>query len=308
MHLNEYQVWHTYGTYFVTPFTGGLEGVAARLVANRLAVAAITSSGQVFALDGESVTQAALTMNASPDNMEARFLCPLLDLGGYTAEAIYQSSWMAFAEMRVTSSLLQEHAPYVRAFMNPVYLSNDEVGVLLYPQVKLYENGIVLLQLRLFSPAQGSSVGSLVKDYVNLAWMTIERIDVPPFLLSHFDAALIRTSYPRWWQKRRAKRLATEQSAAHISRGEMRNQGDFDFPMVNVPVDAYEMYDVAKFDFVRELFVAPLAFLLAERSNAFREMGNFWGPVRRYSSPTLRVNPIRSPKFTQRSSAPLRRY
>lgn len=273
MRLNEYQVWHTFGTFFVEPFRGHLEDIAMSLVANRYAVTAVTSSGHAFALGAKGdLEHGDLTITSTPDKSKSVIKCSLLESEGYATEAILQSAWLLSAEQRVTSPLLQESAPYFRAFLDPIRLSNQNVRVLLYPQVKVYENGVFLIQFRVFSPQAGQPLEDFVRNILNLQWMDIEGIQVSPFLLAHFDEALLATAYPHRWQSRKVTELATKQTVEHLKDANQVNEGDFDFTFVEVPAAAYEMYDTGNFRFVHELLVSTLSRLMAQGRGRVREV------------------------------------
>jgi hypothetical protein len=276
MFAGDYQIWHTFGTWFVDGFDDGLEGIATALVKSGVAEVAQTSDGQVYLLRDDEVKKTTCTVNVSPSGESALVQCDLLHDGTYASEGVHQFAVMSYRENWLMSSYLHEYAPFVRLLLNPVVMENEEQSVVLYPQMKLYGNGVAILHFRLFSPDGGSDSATLINLHLNLFTMTATRLMVPPSVLLQYDAGAALSAVT---SRRHAKNVleAFEQHiAGHVDRATRMDTEDFSFGLVDAPLDQYIGEKVGTFGFVRDLYMQAVSRVIAPKRKAFRETGGYW--------------------------------
>jgi len=277
MFAADYEVWHTFGTWFVDGFGDGLQDVAEKLVKSGVAEVAHTSDGYVYSLSDDEAVRSDCAVSISPSGQEAKIRCDLLGSGLYSGEGAYQFALMSYRENWLMSGYLHENAPFVRALLNPVVMENDDLSVVLYPQLKLYANGVALLHFRLFSPDGGTDSATLINSYLNLFTMTVTNLMVPPAVLLQNDAGAALASIT---SRRHAKNVMAafeRHIQGHVERVSRMDTEDFSFGLVDVPHALYAAPDEPyTFGFVREMYMTAIAHVLAPERQAFREHGDYW--------------------------------
>ncbi|MGB4442381.1 MAG: hypothetical protein WBJ62_09205 [Coriobacteriia bacterium] len=272
----DYQIWHTFGTWFVDDFDDGLDAVAAALVESGVAEVAHTSDGHVYSRQDDEVKKTTCAVRVSPSGHTAFVECELLGKGLYSSEGVYQFAVMSYRENWLMSGYLHEYAPFVRVLLNPVVIENDEQSVVLYPQVKLYGNGVALLHFRLFAPEDGSDGETLVNFHLNLFQMDVTRLLVPPSILLEYDAATALSSVTSRRHAKNVLEAFKQHIAGHVDRATRMDIEDFSFGLVEVPIDQYIGEEPCTFGFVRELYMQAISHAIAPKRSVFREQGNYW--------------------------------
>jgi hypothetical protein len=277
MFVGDYEVWHTFGTWFVADFKDGLEVVAEELVKTGIAEVAHTSDGRVFTLQDDKVVQTDCTVTTRPSGQEAQIECDLLGSGLYSGEGVYQFAWMAYREKWLMSAYLHDYTPFVRALLNPIVMENEEISVVLYPQLKLYGNGVALLHFRLFAPDDGSDLTSLVNSYLNLFGMDVTKLMVPPSVLLQYDMGNALASITSRSHTKNAVAAFERHIQGHVEHVHRMDTEDFSFGLVDIPREQYLNADEPyTFGFVRDLYMTAIARVLAPKRQVFRECGNYW--------------------------------
>lgn len=276
MFVGDYEVWHTFGTWFTDDFSDGIDGVAEALVKSGVAEVAHTSDGRVYSKRDDVVVQTDCTVTISPSGQEAHIECDLLGSGLYAGEGIYQFSTMSYRENWLMSSYLHEYTPFVRVLLNPVVMENDEHSAVLYPQAKIYGNGVVLLHFRLFPPDDGSDLETLVNAHLNLFTMNVETLMVPPAVLLHYDMGAVLASVTSRRHTNNAVAAFERHVQGHVERARRMDTEDFSFGLVDIPREQYlAANEPYTFAFVREMYMQAIARVLAPPKRVFRETG-FW--------------------------------
>jgi hypothetical protein len=271
----DYQIWHTFGTWFVDDFDD-LDAVAAALVDSNVAEVAHTSDGHVYLRQDDEVKKTTCTVRVSPSGHSAFVDCDLLGKGLYSSEGVYQFAVMSYRENWLMSSYLHEYTPFVRVLLNPVVMENEEQSVVLYPQMKLFGNGVALLHFRLFAPEDGNDGETLVDFHLNLFQMDVTRLMVPPAILLQYDAGAALSSVTSRRHAKNVLEAFERHIAGHVDRVTRMDTEDFSFGLVEVPLDQYIGEEPCTFGFVRELYMQAVSRVLAPKRKVFREQGNYW--------------------------------
>ena len=59
---------------------------------------------------------------------------------------------MSFYETKIFDKKYLYEMDYIRGYLEPCYLKNDEYNLHIYPQIKIYSSGPVDISFRIFAP------------------------------------------------------------------------------------------------------------------------------------------------------------
>lgn len=273
MRLSEYQVWHTFGAFFVESFSGRLEEIAAQLVVSHFAVSAVTSSGYAISRDAaDSIQRESVKVESSPDKHQSRIELSAKPTG-YGGEALVQSLLLLDCERRNVSPLLLELAPHVRAFLHPIQLESQGTEVLLYPQLKIYENGVFLIHFRLFSEGKHMRIEDFLDEALNLQYIKVTGIKTSPFLGAHAES--FARSLGNGLLYRHMQKSAMQEVVDGIDDPAEFN-GALGLPLVDFPPSGdLEFVGSDTFRFVYQFVPTLIAHLLARRGSSSLTFGDF---------------------------------
>jgi len=185
MIVRDWDVWHVYSSFLDTKKVD-LEAAASIFVQSGIAVCALHRDGRTWWQTDTGVRSGVTTIKLNPNRSGARIKLVADDgeednLEGYVAEAWYQISHFRFNELRVLGG---EHItpPYVRAVLGEFHLTSNEAGftAVVYPVIKLFENGVVLVQFRTIAPNHEIPLNKFINRFVNLAVVPFDEVKVPP--------------------------------------------------------------------------------------------------------------------------------
>jgi hypothetical protein len=233
MKLTTWSIWHTYATFFK------VSKVDLQWVGTFLSQAGIARAACLFP-ESQVLTGLEGDDRLTPLEIErpryanrATITSPLLGRD-YEGEAAFEAAAMRFAEEQVISPLLVESAPYLRAFIEPYVLEDETHRYSLYPQIKLFENGVLLVHFRMFSPDAPIPLSLFLRDYLDLFRFNPEVIRMPlaPLLLAEQAWANSGgTKHDRDTARAQSARLADR----HHETVELVDLGDFSFHLASVP-------------------------------------------------------------------------
>lgn len=251
--LREWQLWHTYTSAYVQPIPH-LESVARNLVRWGVADCAIASEGVAFWCNGRSDLDAGIDGSAEttfrPRRADERKavnrgevkLEPAHDWA--SARVVFPSgvsSWAmeimgSWAQTRLAERRLFGDSPlppaYVWAQLGACSLIADgprRHQLIVYPALKLFATGVVIVQFRMMSPARSVYVDEYVRHYLNASLREFRWVAVPPGIAAWAPMAvpeegifrrfrLPHTAFLQWYHQRQVRRRSF---TAHL--------GDFAF-------------------------------------------------------------------------------
>jgi hypothetical protein len=152
----------------------------------------------------------------------------------FALEGFYTGGFMRFGELHAFGD--ESPVPYVRAILGECRLENQDRIIMFYPVLKLYETGVLLLQLRAFSPDRSTGVEDLVSEYINVFQETFDRAYAPAAVATLAPPAQAAWESARIW--RRAGLLW--QNALHRSAVRERmtvDGGAFKYATCELPSD-----------------------------------------------------------------------
>jgi hypothetical protein len=152
----------------------------------------------------------------------------------YALEGLFTAATLLYGELRAFG----EESPvrYVRALAGPCVVENERGGINLYPVIKLYETGVLLVEMRMFcGRGQRLTAANFVHDYVNAPFEHYSVAHVPPTL-----AELAPIVSADWSGVGRIERVAQAWRAnrhrrAVAERVVRQKSGDFDHLFCELP-------------------------------------------------------------------------
>jgi hypothetical protein len=245
MYLAEWEIWHTYSTYLKGDVKD-LHGVARDFVKSGFAPFAMHRDGTAYWGKDEDVRSGFSVIELNEDETRAKVSLKLPDGSntipeGFAGEAWYQSAFMRFNEIRVFGDDISAAPPYIRAFLGQYTLASTtgERPRLIdcYPIVKLYESGVLLLELRIISPEGPVSVNEFIKDYLNIHTALFDDIQVSPALSKlaprvYLEYTLQKVSIVNRF---RLKRISESHNKVIDELTEEVEAGDFTFKAAPLP-------------------------------------------------------------------------
>ncbi len=187
MLLQKWNVWHTYGTYFLESITD-IYAIGKKIVEAGLARSTFHSDGISWYSDKDDVKMSSVEIERFGYTRDAKVSLPNIK-DDYALETTLLSARMRVAEMMVHSEVTLD-IPYVRACLDEIRILVEEQLILLYPQIKIFENGVFLVEFRTIGPDADYHVNNFIDRNINLFTHIAENIEVPPNLFILFNRYL----------------------------------------------------------------------------------------------------------------------
>jgi hypothetical protein len=186
MILRDWDVWHVYSSFLDTEKVD-LEAAAKVLVQSGAAVCAFHRGGRTWWQTDTGIHSGMTTVTPGTTCSEAQLELVAengekCDLGDYATEAWFEASYFRFAEQRVLGDEPRIPPPYVRAVLGEFHLTSDKAGltVVTYPVVKLFENGIILVEFRIIAPKDEILLEEFIDTFMKLGVIKFDNVLVPP--------------------------------------------------------------------------------------------------------------------------------
>jgi hypothetical protein len=234
--IKDWQIWHVFSTYVQRPIDS-LETVAAALVTSELCDSAMTNEGlSIWWGKDDTVHVGETSIDLTARGTRATVQFPA-DVPPYALEGLFTAAALRYGELRAFG----EDSPvrYVRALVGPCVLESEKSGINLYPIVKLYETGVLLVEMRMVSANSGDLTASaFVHDYVNAPFEEFSVAHVPPTLAEL--APIVSADWSKVSHIERIRRAwaATRHRKAVAECVVHEKSGDFDHLFCELP--AYE--------------------------------------------------------------------
>jgi len=167
MKLYDWDIWHTYATYF-TKSIPDLDKAAQRLVRYSVAECAVLRDGRFYWWSDNRLQSGTSAVLLHPSRRTATTTVTSGYPPGFAGEALQQALVFRFAEKRLLGEAGQLPPPYVRAYVGECRLRSESELFIVYPIVTLYETGVVLVEMRLFAPDETIEHPTFITRYVNL--------------------------------------------------------------------------------------------------------------------------------------------
>lgn len=287
--LREWEVWHTYATYFQHPVSD-LHSAARALVKAGAALCSVHQDGTAHWLGSDGKLQQGtvqVRLRAHHQGATLRFdPAPEEPAGSFIPEALFWAGQLRFEELRHSG----DHTwmpPYVRLFLGRCDLLGSDAEMTCYPMVKLYQSGVVLVELRFIGPNRPVHIEEFIRRDVNLHLQRFELLRIPPGLgrlMARIGTQQSREHWP-FRRRRHLVRAHTVIDRAVSETAEIHDDNDFSFELVPMDrgkrEDAYdtlETFALGVVDAIGYVLGGPrsdfAALLLGHRP--ILERGEFW--------------------------------
>ena len=183
MQITKWEIWKTYSTYTNRTFNiGELKKLSEILVKNNIVTSIFSSDGSVIWKENEKVKNDKIfDWNSSSENLGL-----LKKLPDYAAEGIFQFYLMWNCEERILKNMHFDY-PYLKGFLSPINVTFTTGHTkLLYPQLTIYNTGILNLTFRIMSPDMFDyELNSFIYNEINSSNLKIKYLEMPYELLEN---------------------------------------------------------------------------------------------------------------------------
>lgn len=174
MNYQKWEVWLQRVSLFENDGAGSAR-FAERLVESGACVCAYDSAGRVLIRSESGSRWEPMPLQLRPHDVIANFTVPA-SANAYQKLCLIVAAEASFAERRVFHHDALKETHHVRCFFDPILVgrSNDCFG--LYPSVKLYDDGVAIASLRMFSPSEPWSIQRIVRDSTTIGMRHFDRL------------------------------------------------------------------------------------------------------------------------------------
>lgn len=240
LRLEEWQLWHTFSSFLALPLPP-LEDVARNLVHFGVAECAATSKGDAWWNTDEPsipplraghrtrpIAQGRVDVRVHAGGERATLNIPATP-NPYERECLFQFGQSRFGELRLLGQgPLPPH--YVQAFLGPCRFHrhhDDGRASQVYPCIKIFETGVVLVELRMFSPPESMPAQRFIERYLNASLDEFWPLEVPPGVAAWAPSAALHPAGRSFLARWKFARLQHLHERAVTEGTSIKAEGDF---------------------------------------------------------------------------------
>ncbi|PEW67022.1 hypothetical protein CN448_19020 [Bacillus cereus] len=273
MIIKDYDIWYTYSQYFLNEEID-LEKMAKTLVKLEIADLVVSSSDIAYWIFDEELCVENVGVKYPKSNFMTFSKPP--NMNQLQAEFYEQAYKFEFHQRNLFTEMLNVKNRYIRAFLGKIYLKNEDMVVALYPQVKIYENGVVLLSLRKFCGNDDIPVGDFINNYVNLFTERFQELWMSSGIVLARELSVLSYEKLSNKEKKRAYNAIKEGICELTQVVEDEEQG-FSFKLCNVPArGTLNLGLVTDTIFEAIEYSANVKIEQPLRVERFYELGTYW--------------------------------
>lgn len=182
MQITKWEIWKTYSTYTNRTFNySELKEISEILVKNNLVTSILMSDCSIIWKDGKKVKEDQIF-----DLNYSQILALLNKLPEYAAEGIHQFYLMWKSEERILKDLHYDF-PYIKCFLSPIMVTfTPDHTKILYPQLTIYDTGILNLTFRIISPDKYNyEINNFIYNEINSNNLKIKEVKFPYEILEN---------------------------------------------------------------------------------------------------------------------------
>jgi hypothetical protein len=242
LRLRQWEIWYSYASFLTDPLPP-LEDVARNLVTSGVAECAVTSEGLAWwARSDDAITHlwSGNARVADSGQLELKFTdqktasatFPKGITYPYALECLAQAAELRFQEfVHFAGNPLPP--PYVRAYLGACTLgprTRSGSAIQLYPQLKIFSTGVVLVELRALSPDRIVETAEFIDKFVTApqSYRFVE-LWAPVGLVAWIPSAFPTPGFYQWTNRIRALRWVRQQEELVAAAAWRSDTGDFTF-------------------------------------------------------------------------------
>jgi hypothetical protein len=208
--LTDWQVWFGYASH-LSSNVGDLTGFARNLVANGIGESSYSSDGTACWVVSDTdwnarigsapreVAEGKVDLRIAPGLHRVKATFPKLP-AGYGSEGIVEASFLRYQENFLFGN--DEMPPaYVRIHIGQCRLITPHRTLLVYPQIKLFENGVILLYFRMFAGTRNLVTSEFITKYLNTPMLAFQRVLVPPGVTYWSTVSAPAPNLHKWYRR-----------------------------------------------------------------------------------------------------------
>lgn len=236
--LREWEVWHTYSTFFEEAIPNLEEG-ARRLVDTGVALAAVHRDGTALWRSADGTVKSSQVEIRTEDRGSTAKISfwplPKEPPKSFILEALGWAAHLRFEELRLFGDYPWLRN-YVRLFLGRCDFRGEDGSFSCYPVIRLYETGIILVSLRVIGPNRPVHVAEMIERFLNLHISRFTLLQIPPGLAKMVSRAELQRSRESWSIRRRARliRLHRLLDQSFVQNSYISEDTDFDFELVPI--------------------------------------------------------------------------
>lgn len=284
MRLNEWNIWHNTSTYIFG--IDNLHDIANKLISSGLCRAVYHTDKVAYWKQGKQVESSDVITGETTHGYGAIFNWTKKP-DDYILEAIYQSASLHDYELKLFSDIAIEDLVYIRGFLDVCIISTDDHAIILYPMIKLYENGVITIIYRIISPEKEHDLDYLINNYLNLFKIDIKDIKLSPkIIMLDGKEFLLRDKVNFIKRIENIRKIKTVNNIIKLNSKKTK-LNDYEFTLC--PIDPLNIEENPEFDFkdIKTYIVSSIIASIAKqreglpyilfgskKSNYLK--GNFW--------------------------------
>lgn len=292
MLLKEWEIWKTYSTYFIDPIND-LHTVARNLVDARLLRYSLLDDGSYYWQEGNVVLSGKADVYLEPNLSEASIQLNKKLPDDFAFETIMESLYFRFAELKQFGQNKTSSTGYIRGHIGECRFVTDKHTYCVYPSIKLYGTGVMLVELRIIHPKALVNTKEFIEEFLSLYKFKFRNIFVPPSLHINGQHAFTASEKSKWpLLLRLGSWLVDKDITKYVDQNIVREKsGGFDFefvPLWEVKEKTDEraesngfLIDDLIFTIFQSVSIAALGLrrgksLLFNGPNKYLELGSHW--------------------------------
>jgi hypothetical protein len=263
MMLNDWDIWYSYTNYFIEDFNRlDLRNLAKLLVQSNLCAVVYHSDNLIWWSDGKEIKNTKIEFKNLGDgrwHYSFNIKESNLNVGSYSFEGANQAAKMRISELNLFSPRYLNIFSYIRGYLNACYMSINGRIVVLYPQIKIYNNGVFLLSFRIIAPKNHIEypIDTFIKYDINLYRYKADYVEVPPEWLKLHIRDLLLWSKGSVISRYKALHTINEINSNIDSKIREINDGDFKFYVSHLEGSGdYIFFDKGTFDGIKDMVIS----------------------------------------------------
>lgn len=258
MKIIDWNIWHVYSTFFIEEIMP-LKEIAELLIKYDFCKNIFSSTKEIFWKEDKNLHKEVMSIQKKGYERKAIATFPYKKID-YNLEGFNQSFKMFFYESDIFNSLYFNSFSYIRCFLEPIYIYEQKSFKILYPQVKIYDNGVVLITYRIISSKKQISTENFIPEYLNLYKHNFDSILLSPGILRLSYRALLLDEIVMGKFRGHNFKKKVNSMDKKINNNSVSLKDNFTFNLT--PVGTVLEYDVLNINFLQRIITLSLEYVL----------------------------------------------
>jgi len=276
MKLKDWDIWHSNSSYYIKELQNP-ELIAMELIKMDICPLVFSSNTEFWYKENNHVKKSKLEIKHLDMNQFSYKASesPI----GYPRELLKQATEMWYHEWKLFNENYRGTYPYLRCFFNACYLKKGPRTIALYPQIKIYANGVYNLLFREIAPTDYTYyLEPFIENEVNLPKLLLDSIEIPPEIIKYkglakYESALsnkpIHLKMKEIIFKKHKNILIKNMEILFEKKTKNIQSGDFSFKVIPFKSKS-DLY----LDNLCRIIISAFTYTLNQKNNYY--LGSFW--------------------------------